>query len=123
MKKSFQVGDTVISCNRHGYLKTGRVVKISEKRGDIIVDFGNYKSVYRANGDNKSDDVWYRTWIKLLTPEIKIEIAEKDIIQRCYDTFSWVKDNGKLTAAQAVKILEILKEDDVDENTDRMDTD
>jgi hypothetical protein len=49
--------------------------------------------------------------------------VEDDIVQRCYNTFSWVEQNGKLTADQAKRILEILKEDDTDENTDRVDTD
>lgn len=49
--------------------------------------------------------------------------VEDDVVLRCRNIFSWVIQNGKLSAAQAAKILEILKEDEVDENTDRMDTD
>ena len=41
-----------------------------------------------------------------------------DMVLRCRNTFSWVIQNDKLTAAQAERILEILKEDDTDENTD-----
>ena len=49
--------------------------------------------------------------------------GQDDVVLRCRNTFSWVIQNDKLTAAQAERILEILKEDDVNESTDRVDTD
>ena len=102
----FKIGDKVIRNYGSGYpTSIGTVVNITKKRGDVAVDYGNYKETYTSDGWQRGS--WSRSYIQLLTPEIEEEIRQKNLIRRCRDTFEKKKD---LTATQAEKILEILNE-------------
>ena len=108
-EKEFKIGDKVVrNYNRgHGGTSIGTVVKITPKRKDVVVDFGGYEETYALNGwQKKSGDIWTRSMITLLTPEIQQDLADKKLIATCKDVFS----KTKLSAAQAKKILEILNE-------------
>jgi len=83
----------------------GIVVNITEKRGDYVVDYGNYKETYRCNGWQRGGDIWTRSYIQLLTPEIEERIRQVNLIRKCRDAFEKKKN---LTADQAEKILAIL---------------
>jgi len=111
----FQVGDKVAlsSCNNL-YSNVGIIEKISPKRGDITVNFEQCKMTFDSNGYEKTSGVWVygRKYIELLTPEITQIIHDQSDIRKCKNVFNWVYDNDKLTADQARRIMEILKEND-----------
>ena len=48
---SFKIGDKVIR-NYKNALPTsiGTVINITKKRGDVVVDYENYKETYRSDG-------------------------------------------------------------------------
>ena len=58
---SFKIGDKVIR-NYKNSLPTsiGTVVNITKKRGDVIVDYGNYKETYRSDGGGKEAEIFGR---------------------------------------------------------------
>ena len=86
----------------------GIVVNITKKRGDYVVDYGNYKETYRYDGWQRGRDAWNRSYIQLLTPEIEERIRQANLIQKCRNAFEKKKN---LTADQAEKILAILNND------------
>lgn len=103
---NLKIGDKVI--RNYGYsLQTsiGVVTNTTEKRGDYVVDYGNYKETYRYDGWQRGGDVWSRSHIQLLTPEIEERIRQLNLIWKCRDAFEKKKN---LTADQAEKILKIL---------------
>ena len=105
--QEFKVGDRVISSAASGFGSQviGTVVKITEKRKDVVVDFGNYKETYDRTGWQKGGDIWFKSTIKLLTPERAERIRRDHVIYKCKEKFK----NAKITYEQAVKILEILE--------------
>ena len=107
----FKVGDKVITkpFGGMGSRSIGTIVKITPKRQDIVVDFGNYQETFDKTGWGKGGDVWYRDSIELLTPEIKKELQDAAMIRKCKDVFN----KTKLTPEIAAKILEVLNEVDV----------
>ena len=110
--QEFKVGDKVISSNVSGFGSqvTGTVVKVTEKRKDVVVDFGNYKETYDKTGWQKGGDIWFKSTIRLLTPEIEEDIRQKNIIYKCKEKLK----NAKITYEQAVKILEVLESEKED---------
>lgn len=58
-------------------------------------------------GGQRGGDVWSRSHIQLLTPEIEERIRQVNLIRKCRDAFEKKKN---LTADQAEKILEILND-------------
>ena len=104
----FKIGDKVIRNWRTGYpTLIGTVINITPKRGDVVVDYGNFKETYSSDGWQKGGDVWTKSIIQLLTPEIEENIRQINMIRKCRDTFEKKKD---LSADQAERILEILNE-------------
>ena len=105
---SFNIGDKVIRNYRNSLSTSiGTVVNITKKRRDVVVDYGNYKETYSSDGWQRGGDIWTRSTIKLLTPEIQEEIRKINLIRKCRDTFEKKKD---LTVDQAERILAILTE-------------
>ena len=101
----FHVGDKVVrNYQSDNSCAVGTITKITEKRKDVVVDFGSYIERYDLNGWQKTGDVWFMSRIYLLTPEIEKEMEETKIIKRCCNEFA--KTN--ITYEQAVKILKIL---------------
>ena len=105
---SFNIGDKVIR-NYKSSLATsiGTVVNITKKRRDVVVDYGYYKETYDSDGWQRGGNIWNRSTIHLLTPEIQEEIRKINLTRKCRDTFEKKKD---LTADQAERILAILTE-------------
>ena len=105
---NLKIGDRVIR-NYNNSLPTsiGVVVNITQKRGDYVVDYGNYKETYRYDGWQRGGDVWSRSRIQLLTPEIEERIRQINLVRKCRDEFNKKKN---LTVDQATRILEILYE-------------
>lgn len=107
-EREFKIGDKVVRNYNTGYgTSIGTVVKITPKRKDVVVDFGRYKETYESDGWQKGGDIWTRSTITLLTPEIEQDLADRKLIATCKDVFA----KTKLSAAQARKILEILKDE------------
>ena len=105
----FNVGDKVITRYINtGYGSIGTVIKITPKRQDIVVDFGNYTETFDKTGWQKGG-AWHKSSIKSLTPEIEKELQDIALIKKCKDVFN----KTKLTPELAAKILEILNEVDV----------
>lgn len=110
MNTEFKVGDKVVK-NYNGKNCTGdigTVIKITQKRKDIIVDFGDYKETYRSNGYTKSTNAWYTNHIEHLTPEMENHMKENALIRKCERVF----EKADITFEQAKKILEILEGDE-----------
>lgn len=102
----FNVGDKVVMSKRASRKIIGTVIKITEKRKDVVVDFGRYKLTYNIDGRERNCDVWSTSHIEPLTPEIEEEIRQSEIINKCRIVF----DKKKITADQAERILDILLE-------------
>lgn len=105
---SFEIGDKVIrNYKKSLYPSIGTVVNITQKRGDVVVDYGHYKETYRSDGWQRGGDAWTRSNIRLLTPEIEEMIRQVSLIRKCRDIF----EKKVLTADQAERILVILTEE------------
>ena len=105
---SFNIGDKVIRNYRNSLpTSIGTVVNITQKRRDVVVDYGDDQETYRSDGWQRGGDIWTRSTIQLLTPEIQEEIRKINLIRKCRSTFEKKKD---LTADQAERILVILTE-------------
>jgi hypothetical protein len=101
-ERPFEVGDEVVT--KLG--NVGRVIRITPKAKRVVVDFGNYEDTYSPDGFSIGDDIWFRTRIMHMTPEIKRELEDKKAIALCKDVFK----KTVLSAGQARLILEILKQ-------------
>ena len=99
---NIKVGDKVIRSKTNSI---GTVVKITEKRKDVVVDYGNYQETYRPDGWQKTSDIYFASSIELLTPELEEELNKKQVIKRCQEKFK----NQVITYEQAIKILDILE--------------
>ena len=72
----FKIGDKVIEeqASGLGSKSVGIIINISEKRGDITVDFGNYTKKYNSNGWQKGrsydyDPCYIRPSLEIYKPE------------------------------------------------------
>lgn len=104
-EKEFKVGDKVELHNRWGTPNIGKIIKITEKRKDITVDFGTYTAIFDSRGWEKGHDVYHKTYISKLTPEREREILDDRLITFCKKEVERVD----ITAEQARKILTIIK--------------
>lgn len=107
MSYEFKVGDKVVTTRSRA---VGTVIRITPKRKDVVVDFGNYQGTFRPDGWEKGGDVWSATIIEPLTPEIEREIKQNTIINKCKKLFQAKERN--LTFDQAARILEVLEDED-----------
>lgn len=107
-----EVGDRVVLCHTNtGYVRTGTVIKITEKRKDIVVDYGTYKATFSSDGWEKgSSSGFHCSYIKVLTPKIEEQLLQIITIKKCRDVFTNKRD---LTFEQAEKILKILEAEEV----------
>ena len=101
MKKPFEVGDEVVTLRG----QIGKVVRITPKTNRVVVSFGNYEDRFYQDGWQISDDIWYKTKIIHMTPEVRQELEDHKTIERCKCVFS----KASLSAEQARRILEILE--------------
>ena len=106
--EEFKVGDRVVRNYEPGYsCAIGTITKITEKRKDVVVDYGDYQERYDLHGWQKGSEIWFMSHIGLLTPEIEKEIEETRTIKKCIDIFC----RSNITYEQAVKILKILEDE------------
>lgn len=49
----FEVGQKVVIKTQHGYGEVGTVLRITEKRKDVVVQFSDYKANYGLDGWEK----------------------------------------------------------------------
>ena len=96
----YKVGDRV---NIAGSNEVGTVVRITEKRKDIVVDFGSYKCSFDQYGWTRGN-AYTACYIVPLTDELQKQIDDRLIISKC----EAVLKRTSLTAEQAAKILAIL---------------
>lgn len=101
---SFKVGDRVVDSRSE---KIGRVVSVSPKRGDVLVEYDNYRQTYDSMGHKLGCDLFYRSHISELTPEIYQHLNDKAAIENCKRLFDQMRNS--LTEEQARKIRDILK--------------
>ena len=104
----FAVGDKVVL----GYRKVlnpaiGTVIRVTNKRKDVVVDFDGYQETFDCYGRSKSDDIWYFSYIELLTPAIEKDIKDNLIIAKCK---KMMKNTILINADQATRIIAILEE-------------
>lgn len=105
MDREFKVGDKVEFKNRWDGSSIGIITKITEKRKDITVDFGQKTALFDSHGWQKGCDVYYRGYIRILTPEREREIHNTRLIESCKKEV----EKTDITAEQAKQILAILK--------------
>lgn len=99
----FKVGDKV-SRNRTQCI--GTVVKITDKRKDVVVDYGNFKETYAKDGWEKSSNIWNSSRIYLLTEELKKELDDNARIEACKHLL--VVAQERVTAENAKRIIDFL---------------
>lgn len=104
MDQKFKVGDKV---SRNKTSCIGTVVKITEKRKDVVVDYGNFKETYNLSGWQKGADVWTGSTIYLLTPELQKSIEDAKIVERCKKMLDAAK--AGLTPDKARKIIGLME--------------
>ena len=104
MDCKFKVGDKVILNNAR---KIGTVIKITDKRKDVIVDFGNYKETFRYDGMSKGD-IWYRDRIRIIDDTVMNEIKNERLVRAAYNKLEKLKLN--LTPEIAKKIIDFYEE-------------
>ena len=110
---NLKIGDRVIR-NYNNSLPTsiGVVVNITQKRGDYVVDYGNYKETYRYDGWQRGGDVWTRSHIQLLTPEIEERIRQQmSDDEKCLRSQFVVLNDGKTPVIpQVLQIINTLSQ-------------
>lgn len=106
MNYEFKVGDKVVTTRSR---VIGTVIRITPKRKDVVVDFGNYQSTFLPDGWERGGDIWFATIIEPLTPEIEREIKQNIIINKCKTLFH--NKEKYLTFDQASRILEVLEDE------------
>ena len=107
----FEVGQKVVIMRRHGYGEVGTVLRITEKRKDVVVQFSDYKANYSLDGWEKGCDIWSMTRIVPLTADIAEEIAHEKKIDKCRELFNVVAGKVRtLTDGQLDDIISVLSE-------------
>lgn len=107
----FEPGQKVVIKTRNGYGEVGTVLKITEKRKDVVVQFSDYKANYGLDGWEKRNDVWSMTRIVPLTSDIEEEVAHENRIDKCRELFNVVYGKvNTLTDGQLDDIISVLSE-------------
>ncbi len=107
----FNVGDTVVIesdslSGRKNYC-VGKVVRITPKKGEIIVKRGNIE--YRFERTGRLHDYRGGSRIMPATEENCQKVRDENVINRCYKWFQ-SSDNPRLSADKARRIIAILAE-------------
>lgn len=104
MKNEFKVGDKV---SYNGSARFGTVVKITDKRKDVVVKFDTFTETYNSNGWNKSKDPYDTHYIVPLDEELIKQLKGEALVMRAKKLLDEAKKN--LTPDKARKITEFLK--------------
>ena len=104
----FKVGDKV-SLNKG--LTIGTVIRITEKRQDVIVDFGRYcKKFSRTGSEIGGGDSWHFDIIYPLTEKLEKEILDKRTVAKCKKILSDAS-NYNITPDKARKIINFFEQE------------
>jgi len=107
----FEVGQKVVIKIGNGYGEVGTVLRITEKRKDVVVQFPNYKASYDLRGWEKCSDVWSMTRIVPVTADVEKEIAHLKKISKCRELLKEVPPKlNSLIDAQLDDIISMLSE-------------
>lgn len=107
----FEVGKKVVIVRQGRYGEVGTVLRITEKRKDVVVQFSDYKANYGLDGWEKRANVWSMTRIVPLTADIEEEVAHENRIDKCRELFNVVYGKvSTLTDEQLDKVILILGE-------------
>lgn len=107
----FEPGQKVVIKTRNGYGMVGTVLKITEKRKDVVVQFPTYKVSYNERGFEKGADVWSRSYIVPVTEDIAEKIAHNNKAVKCRKLLEVAKRNVYgLTDGQLDDIISVLSE-------------
>ena len=107
----FEVGQKVVIRGRHGYGMVGTVLKITEKRRDVVVQFPTCKVSYNEMGFKRNADVWSMSYIVPLTEDIEEEIERNNKAEKCRNLLEVVTRNVYgLTDRQLDDIISVLSE-------------
>ena len=108
-KSKFAVGDKVVLNYRKVLNPTiGTVIRVTDKRKDVVVDFDGFQQTFDCYGRSKSDDIWYFSYIELLTPAMEQDIEDNLVIAKCK---KMMKDTILINADQTARIIAILEEE------------
>ena len=103
----FKVGDKV-SLNKG--LTIGTVIRLTEKRQDVVVDFGKFCQKFSQTGRSLGGDVWHFDYIYPLTDELKQKVYDERIVTKCKKLLSDIK-NYNITPDKARKIIEFFEQE------------
>ena len=105
----FYAGQKVVIKTRHGYGMVGTVLKITEKRKDVVVQFPTCKVTYNERGFERGADVWSMSYIVPHTEDIEKEIAHAKKIDKCVELLdTMIGKAKKLTDGQLDDIISAL---------------
>lgn len=101
-ESKFAIGDKVV----FGYRKVlnpaiGTVVRVTDKRKDVVVDFDGFQETFDCYGHR------FGSYIELLTPAMEQDIKDNLAIAKCK---KMMKDTILINADQAARIIAILEE-------------
>lgn len=96
---------------RYGYGMVGTVLKITEKRKDVVVQFPTCKVTYNERGFERGADVWSMSYIVPLTEGVEKEVSHLGKISKCRDLLKEVPPKlNSLTDGQLDDIISVLSE-------------
>ena len=80
----FEVGQkVVIKTGNNTYGMVGTVLKITDKRKDVVVQFPRCKVSYDERGFERGCDVWSKSYIVPVTEDIAEKIAHNNKAAKC----------------------------------------
>lgn len=88
------------------------VVKITEKRKDIVVTTGKTQMTFDRIGSARNGDAYNRSYITKTTDEDVSEIQNAIAVRKCIRLFEEHRKAEKITAEMAKKIIAIFEEAD-----------
>ncbi len=105
--ETFAVGDRV--CVRESVGRIATVVKITPKRGDVVIEWdgSEYKDTFKSNGRSKGG-VWYIHYITHYTEEIQKEWDDITTVRVCGTRFDKLRKASLLTPELAKKLLALI---------------
>lgn len=107
----FEVGQRVVIKTRHGYGMVGTVLKITEKRKDVVVQFPTSKVTYNEEGFERGGDIWSKSYIVPYTEDVEEEIAHKNKAVKCRKLLDVaIRNVYGFTDGQLDDIISVLSE-------------
>lgn len=104
----FTVGQKVVKVRYNEYVDFGTVARITTKKKEVVVNFGNYERRFNPDGLEKNPSEYQPAKIIPMTPEIQKEIDNDRKVEECKAMFE--KWSDYLTTDQCERIMKILEE-------------